>query len=204
MSNFFVSVDTYEHQPRKFFGLVKDNSKPIELRPATITIFCESGLYKSFNFNSAKIGDDDMWDGNIINPADYGHPAKDNDIAIGIHEWTSKQTDESPMYWFSNEKERLAVQAFFARVWNVSYPFPQSLIEIFEEQKAKEIPDEIFSGEDYTIAINKQEWQKEYNPEQKLALLQSHRRYPYNAYGDMSLQKAHKMYLLFKLLQSIK
>lgn len=204
MSNFFVSVDTYEHQPRTFFGLLKDNRKPKQIRPATITIFCESGLYKSFNFKSAKIGDDDMWDGRLINPADYGHPQKDNDIAIGIHEWTSKQTDESPMYWFASEEERQAVQDFFVRVWTVTYPFPQSLIEVFETEKAQSIPDEVFAGEEYTIAINKQEWQKEYDPEQKLDLLRSHRKYPYTEFGDLSLEKAHKMYLLFKLLKGIK
>ena len=205
MMKFFISIDTYSHVPRKFFGLLKDATGRLQDKPITATVVCEDGMYKTFNFRSAKIRDDNYWNNKVVNPADYGHPMRDNDIAIGLHEWVSSKigTDKTASFYFINEKEKEALDGFFRKVWNVEYPDIKLLANDYEIDAAISIPDEEFSRTIYMTGINKEEGQKEYTTDQKVRMLNSHRQYPSIDPSDMSLEKAHKMCTWYALLQHI-
>ncbi len=205
----FISIDTYLHHPRYFFGL-KKRTETREVRPATLCLLSvgQSSVDKFYcaRFKNVNLKDDPSWEGRIIHPADYDHlctTAEVYDVLCG------KIPLSTTLICPDEDWEAYCKLRSFPR-HGFYEPKPAIVFSEWLSDQLKDIPlthfmDGMSSGR-YEVLINPPEgtaaWQL--SPWERQTIFESHPRYPRFLETDMSMERCIKMMEVYSLLKSIK
>lgn len=206
--DFFISVDTYRHQPRNIFGFKKKRVQP-EINPVSISIFSSDGDFYKAQFKSAKTRDDQFWDNVFLSRDEYGEKKTDSTIMrealIFIRKKIYCSRGKSTIVYLEPSGclfvERLMDEA--ASFVPKGNDFNQEIIDNYLYAVAETIDESIFEKRqsEFEVIIHLEEGEG-YSFKQKLDAIFSHKQYPTILPGEMSLARAHKTYLTYCLLKS--
>lgn len=203
----FLALDAYSHHPRNFWGFKKKGAKP-EQRPVTCAMRDSEGILDiRGNFRSARLKDDPKWSTWVVNYYQYGGKRSNADILMDIAEAIdNEQVSEVVIY----DMDYDALRNVCKNNWMNAISADQHKIVMYSdwlEEKLDDIPDEVMERLSHAglceLHINKEEGE-EYTIEQKMEIFYSHKQCPSIDKWDMSLGRAHKMYLIGVLADMIK